>query len=176
MESVAIPRPRPSSSTWEWRTRARALALQALCVVEAVGDAFIDDLERFLRDDENYADLGWPPDIESRTLAYARHLVRGAWAQRERCDALLHEASPGWTVRRMTGVDRNILRLGVFELRMETETPPAIVINEAVELAHRFGGQETAAFVNGVLDAVRRRLTDPTPEPPPADPPTAEPA
>ena len=140
------------------RSQARVLALQALCAYESCGDAFDADLELFLRDSVNFADLGWdgPPPLEILTLA--KDLARRAWGNRGRADELLSESVPGWSVQRMAPVDRNILRLGLHELLECPDTPPVVVINEAIELARGFGGEDSPKFVNGVLDGIRRKL------------------
>jgi transcription antitermination protein NusB len=90
--------------------------------------------------------------------AYVAWLVRGAIARRDEIDALIESISAHWRVARMALVDRNILRLAVFEMTEDAVLAPAIVINEAIEIARRFSGDEAAVFVNGVLDAVRRKL------------------
>ncbi len=143
------------------RSRARVLAMQALCVFDSVGESFADDLDAFLRDRANYADLGWKRPLNAKLLSFARTLALGAWRERERCDALLRENVAGWSLERMQPVDRNILRLGLYELLEHPQTPYQVVLNEAVELARNFGGSESAAFVNGVLDGIRRRLNMP---------------
>jgi N utilization substance protein B len=89
---------------------------------------------------------------------YAAWLVRGVTARREEIDGLIQGMSAHWRVVRMTPIDRNILRLAVFELMEGRFLAPAIVINEAIEIAKRFSGDEGAVFVNGVLDAVRKKL------------------
>ncbi len=91
-------------------------------------------------------------------VTFARQLARGAWEQRERADTLLRDTVPDWSVGRMQPVDRNILRIGLYELLECPETPFAVVINEAVELARQFGGADSPGFVNGVLDGLRKRL------------------
>ena len=140
------------------------LALQALCVFEAVGDAFADQLNDFLQDEEALTDLGidLPPSPE--LVKFARTLTLGTWGQRDALNEILATAAAHWSLTRMTPVDRNVLRLGLHELLEHPETPPRIVINEAIELARRFGDTDSPAFVNGVLDSVRRASEDnPTP-------------
>ncbi len=140
------------------RSQARALALQALCLFDSLGERFGSELDSFLRDPVNYHDLGWSQRPRAKTVTMARELADGAWRERERADKLLGEHVPEWSVGRMQPVDRNILRLGLYELLEHPERPHAVVINEAVELARHFGGNESAAFVNGVLDGVRKGL------------------
>ncbi len=144
------------------RTQARTLALQALCLYDALGDSFDEQLDSFLHDTVNYADLGLRPSLASTVLPLARELARETWRFRARTDACLKEQVPDWAVSRMPPVDRNILRLGLYELLEQPQTPPPVVINEAVELARRFGGTDSPAFVNGVLDGLRRRLSPQT--------------
>ena len=84
-------------------------------------------------------------------------LVKGATEKAPEIDAQLSKHSAHWRLERMSIVDRNILRLAVYEM-MATATPAAVVIDEALELARRFSGDESVAFINGVLDAVRKEL------------------
>jgi N utilization substance protein B len=126
------------------RTTAREAALQMLYAVEASGD----DVERGIT--EFWREL--PGDAEGRP--YADELVRGISAVRERVDGLIRAASEHWRLERMTRVDRNVLRIGAWELAHRAEIPRAVILDEAVELAKRFGNEESGAFVNGVLDRI----------------------
>jgi N utilization substance protein B len=94
-------------------------------------------------------------DLHPGALAFAKELVCGTLAEREAIDRCIAAHANHWRVERMAAVDRNLLRLAVHEL-FRTDTPPQVVINEAVELARDFGGERSPAFVNGVLDAVAR--------------------
>lgn len=133
--------------------QARALALQALCQFDAQGDDFDAALDAFVRDGAADDDApGAPPDPDAAELA--ARMARGAWAGRFVYDAHLARCAQRWSVERMALIDRNVLRLGVYELLECPETPPPVVINEAVELARTFGDADSPAFVNGVLDAV----------------------
>lgn len=89
---------------------------------------------------------------------FARRLAFGTLAHREEIDELISSHADNWRLPRMAVVDRNILRMGVYEFLYEPETPKKVVINEAIEIAKRYGSTESAQFVNGVLDAVRRSL------------------
>ncbi len=140
------------------RSQARVLALQALCLFDALGDGFAAQLDGFLADTVNQADLGWKRPPAPKLLTFAKQLTLEAWRHRGRADELLRTHVSGWSVERMQPVDRSILRLGLYELLECPDTPPAVAINEAVELARRFGGQESPGFVNGVLDGLRREL------------------
>jgi N utilization substance protein B len=85
---------------------------------------------------------------------YAEVLVRGVEREREAVDEAVQRASKHWRLSRMAVVDRNLLRLGAFELLYRTDVPRRVVLNEAIELAKRYGARDARAFVNGVLDRV----------------------
>lgn len=145
--------------TYHYRSQARKLALQALCAYEAVGDDFRDQLGRFLSDDEILADVGIdaPPDAE--VVQFAHRLTQGAWSQRGDLDRRIEANAAHWSLTRMTPVDRNVLRLGLYELlHPVADSPPAAIISEALELARVFGDTDSPAFVNGILDAGRRQI------------------
>ena len=89
------------------------------------------------------------------TRASAERLARGAQAAVETIDGAITAASTNWRFERIAAIDRNILRIGAYELMKEPETPASVIIDEAVELAKRFGEADSPSFVNGVLDAVR---------------------
>jgi N utilization substance protein B len=91
-------------------------------------------------------------EIEASAQAFARELVAAAVERSPEIDELITSASKNWRIERMSRVDRNILRLGACELLAFRDVPVKVVINEAVELAKRFGTAESSAFVNGVLD------------------------
>ena len=90
--------------------------------------------------------------------AFANALVRGWYAERERIDGIIREVSQHWRIERMAKVDRNILRLATYELLALDDVPRRVTLNEAVELAKRFGSEGTAGFVNGVLDRIASDL------------------
>lgn len=102
-------------------------------------------------------------ELPEGARAFAKELVVGVAARVEELDRQLAEHAKNWRVGRMAAVDRNILRLGVYEL-LYTDTPPPVIIDEAVELARRFGGDASGAFVNGVLDGVARGCEQDPPE------------
>jgi transcription antitermination protein NusB len=89
------------------------------------------------------------------TQARAESLVRGAQGIVGTLDEAITRASTNWRFERIAAVDRNILRIGAYELMKEPETPASVIIDEAVEMAKRFGEAESPSFVNGVLDAIR---------------------
>lgn len=126
------------------RSTAREAALQMLYAVDSTGNA----VERVIA--EFWAEA--PGDPEGR--AYADELVRGVMRDLERTDALIEAASENWRLPRMSRVDRNVLRIGAWELMTRNDVPRAVILDEAVETAKRFGNEESGAFVNGVLDRV----------------------
>jgi N utilization substance protein B len=89
---------------------------------------------------------------------FTAQLVAGTLLNQGEIDPLLERHAAHWKIARMSFVDRSLLRMAVYELKHLTETPPAVVINEAVELGKQFGTAETPAFVNGVLDALQKEL------------------
>jgi N utilization substance protein B len=105
----------------------------------------------------------WPARDAEGTVAeehreFANRLVRGTIARVGELDELLAKRAQNWRVERMAVLDRLILRLATFELIDEPDTPAKVVINEAIELARTYSGDEAVGFVNGILDAVRKDL------------------
>ncbi len=97
-----------------------------------------------------FALIATPP----RDAAYYEATLRGVWAHREEIDGLIRRAAENWRLERMTLVDRNILRLGAYEIRHSGDIPFAVAINEAVDLGKRFGSEDSGSFINGVLDKI----------------------
>jgi N utilization substance protein B len=94
-------------------------------------------------------------DTETEVREYATRLIHGVWENRSDLDHLIRANSKRWNVDRMALVDRNILRIGTFELiHLGQEIPPSVVIDEAIEIGKRFGGEESSSFINGVLDNI----------------------
>jgi N utilization substance protein B len=92
--------------------------------------------------------------------SFMEALVRGSMQKKAEIDERISKYSERWRIQRMPAVDRNILRLAIFEI-MQSETPAAVVIDEALELARKFSGEESVPFINGVLDSVRKELESP---------------
>ncbi len=139
------------------RRRAREFALQALfqsdlgrkdarASLHALWEELLDDPEGSLG--------GRGPDSEE--IEFATDLVSGVERNLDTLDETIERASTNWRVVRMAAVDRNLLRMGVYELMHREDVPPSVAINEAVELAKRYGTQESKGFVNGILDRVAR--------------------
>lgn len=138
---------------WEGRRRAREGALQMLYQVEVGGLALREAAGSHGAIGGNDA---LALDDEARAFAVA--LAEGAWGARADLDLLIADAARNWRVERLTVVDRLVLRLAIHELRAHAATPPRVVIDEAIELARTYSGDEAARFVNGVLDGVFQRL------------------
>jgi N utilization substance protein B len=120
------------------------MALQALYEMDTVGHPPEETLSRLL--DQNA--------VSEEVAVFARELVAGVLENRERIDAVIARAAPAYPVEQLAVVDRNILRLAIHEVLMNNETPVRAAINEAVELAKKFGSDSSARFVNGVLGSV----------------------
>jgi len=99
--------------------------------------------------------------VAAASRSHALALVRGICRHQEEIDGLLRDRSRHWRMERMPVVDRNILRLAVYEMRCGGEVPGPVAINEALEIARRFGSEESVAFINGILDAVRQEASLP---------------
>lgn len=95
-------------------------------------------------------------DADSRT--FAEHLVRGVHARSTELDGVIAGSSENWRVDRMAVVDRNVLRVAVYEMLLDPETPPLVIIDEAIEVGKRFGSEKSGSFINGILDGIRRRI------------------
>lgn len=134
------------------RHRSRQRALQVLFSLDQSTKNVDDSISAF------YETLASEEDEISRTPpdAFMEALVRGTAAKTADIDRRIVAKSENWRLERMPAVDRNILRLAVYEMT-ETDTPAPVVIDEALELARQFSTDESASFVNGVLDAIRRQ-------------------
>lgn len=130
------------------RTKTRARALQILYAWEMQGAPKVVDVASGL-----VRIAGRVP----QALDEAERMAQGVIEQCGSLDEHASRAADNWRIERLAAIDRNILRIGVYELTTEA-APPKVVINEAVQLAHRFGGLKSPAFVNGVLDRVARSL------------------
>ena len=147
-----MPR-QPDESKWASRRRAREAALHMLYQME-VGQLAAGEAARML------GLVGSPEvgEIDDEARRYAVALAGGAWDDRGGLDERITDAARNWRVERMAVLDRLVLRLATHELLAHPETPPRVVIDEAIDLARTYSGEEAAKFVNGVLDGVFRRL------------------
>jgi N utilization substance protein B len=181
-ESEAVTlEPIPEKRRGPGRHSAREVALQVLYAIDLGTDArfFDPDPEPDIEVAEDRSAVDSPGEGRAGSLAtrtegvfdriaenfavpasaaeFARELVEAVVERSDLLDELLGAHAKNWRVARMAAVDRNVLRMAAYELR-DTETPVAVVIDEAVDLARRFGSDTSPAFVNGVLDAVAREV------------------
>jgi N utilization substance protein B len=134
------------------RTRAREAALQMMYQMEIGRASAHEAIVTY-----------WPThDAEDSVTEpmrqFANDLVRGTMARLPEIDAIITAHAQNWRIERMVVIDRIVLRLAVYELLAERETPARVVINEGIELARTYSGDESVPFVNGVLDSVRKEL------------------
>jgi len=130
------------------RHRGRERAVQILYEWGLTGRALDVVIETFWRAREE------PEEIR----AFTERLARGTADRAEHIDTLIDHQAVNWRLERLSNVDRAILRLGVYELMDEPDTPPAVAIDEAIELGKRFSGPGSGKFINGILDGIRKRL------------------
>ncbi|MBC9784899.1 transcription antitermination factor NusB [Heliobacterium chlorum] len=98
--------------------------------------------------------------VDEQTAEFARRLVEGAMANREAIDEIVRRLAKEWNLERMANVDRNLLRIAIFEMLYQEDVPLNVAINEAIELAKHFSGEESAKFVNGILGQLARELRE----------------
>lgn len=132
------------------RTRAREKAVQSLYRIDISGTTGTENLGPEIEE--------MRPGTEARR--YYENLVRGVIDTEPELDAIIERHSEHWAMSRMTVVDRNVLRIALFELLYCLDTPVNVVIDEAVELAKKFGSEQSGAFINGILDHVVKRTDE----------------
>ncbi len=130
------------------RTRARELAMQALYQLDVQGADVFEFLGEFFTE----------ADADEFVRKQAGDWTRGTWENLAQCDKLIIASTIKWQFARLSPVDKSILRLAVYQLKCCVDIPPKVVINEAIELAKKFSTDKSPGFVNGVLDAVLKRL------------------
>lgn len=135
------------------RHKARELALQMLFQWDVGRHPPLEVISTFLA----------PRKLDPETVEFARALFEGAVNHVDAIDSLARTHSAHWRLERMAAVDRNVIRLALYELCHVPENPPAVVINEALELARRFSTADSVEFVNGVLEGVRKALPSHSP-------------
>lgn len=130
------------------RTQSREFALQILYEMDITRDTYNESLSNFWQThNEEY--------IEENIKNFTSELVKGVYDNLEVIDNKIAKYATNWQLKRMAVVDRNILRMGCFELVFRSDIPPKVSINEAVELAKKYSGLEAGKFVNGILDKIK---------------------
>ena len=130
------------------RTRARELTIQALYQFDVQGPDVLEPLKQFFIE----------ADTNNAVRSLASEWMKGTSENLEKCDELITASTIKWQFTRLSPVDRSILRLSVYQLKFCPDIPPKVVINEAIELAKKFSTDKSPGFVNGVLDAVLKKL------------------
>jgi N utilization substance protein B len=132
------------------RRKARELAMQALFCMDMRNDLSVEMLALFCG---NF-------NPSPKTQPFFLKLVNGVLETRSELDALIKRFSKNWEIRRMSCVDRNVMRIAVFELVYCDDIPPKVSINEAVDIGKKFGTEESGAFINGIMDSIRGDLEE----------------
>ena len=158
------------------RRRAREMAMQMLYQHEVGGAPLSQifssfDLESYRAETEAVTESGEPRAVAGRerltrvekSFEYAQRLVTGTVENCDSIDGLIREYAENWRLERMPTIDRNILRLAIYEMQHEASVPKVVILDEAIELAKKFGSESSGRFVNGLLDGVlqSRRLAVP---------------
>ena len=135
------------------RHLARAIAMQSLYQWDFLKTSGHEPgmEEIFKRNKGEFA-----PEFDDK--GFIKELVEGVVKNQKEIDALIKKHAPEWPIEQITTVDRNVLRLGIFELKLSPNIPSKVAINEAIELAKTFGGESSGKFVNGVLGAIYREM------------------
>jgi len=126
------------------RRKARTLALQALYEIDTSGHKADDVTERLLAEEE----------LAEENKAFVREMISGVIENKEKLDQSIREHAPAWPIEQLPVIDRNVLRLAIFEILIDNKVPVKVAINEAVELAKTFGADRSSKFVNGVLGSI----------------------
>ena len=130
------------------RRKSRELAMQALFYMDTNGDISLENLDLYCSNFQPTKDV----------RPFFLKLVRGVISSRSRIDAIIERFSSNWKMHRMSGVDRNMMRLAVYETLFCDDIPVKVSINEAIDIGKKFGSQESGAFINGILDSIRIAL------------------
>jgi transcription antitermination protein NusB len=126
------------------RSTARRLAMQALFQSELSGDPIDVSLSNLIDDEK---------DLTDDSHKFAQHLAVSVMEKRPELDEMITKVSKNWSIDRLNNVDKAILRMAMYELKYEKNTPKAVVINEALELSKRYSDEESTSFINGILGA-----------------------
>ena len=132
------------------RTLARELAMQALYQLDVQGQQVMDTLPLFFRQNTD----------DDMVFKLAQQWSMGTWEHIDVCNDLIETAAVKWQMARMSNVDRCILRLAAYQLKYCQDIPGKVVINEAIEMAKKYSAQQSPRFVNGVLDAILKKLAE----------------
>ena len=130
------------------RTVARESALKILYAIDITKNDVKDCTDDYWHNE---------PCSENDIIKFADYLVKGVCANKEKIDGVITKYATNWHINRMAAVDRNIIRMASFELLFADEIPPKVSINEAIEIAKKFGDKDSGKFVNGILDKINKK-------------------
>lgn len=128
------------------RREARELALQMLYALDANPTVGLREMLQTFREDQT--------QVSARVREFAEGLVQGVQGQRDNIDTVIRARSKNWALARMPRVDLNVMRMATYELMFRPDIPKKVTINEAIEIARKFGDKDSPAFVNGILDEI----------------------
>jgi N utilization substance protein B len=132
------------------RRKSREIALQMLYQMEMTGQSPPEVIELYYElesGDENRS-----PETAAPVRIFAEELVRGVYGHRDELDRMIVAASENWRIERMSIIDRNVLRIALYEMLHHQDIPPKVSLNEAIDLGKTFGSPDSGAFINGILD------------------------
>jgi len=135
------------------RTKARENALKILYAVDITGEEPGKCIDAYWKDNE---------EKDQEVKAFANSLVLGTSNKKREIDKVISECATNWQLKRMAVIDRNILRFATYELLFADDIPPKVTINEAIDIAKRYGDSESGKFVNGVLDKINKDIAKKT--------------
>lgn len=129
------------------RTLSREIALKVLYALDITGDSVMDIAQKYWENAE---------PVEESVKEFSDTIVDGVAGNRDDLDEIITKYADNWELKRMATIDRNVLRVAVYELLYMPETPPKVAINEAIELAKKYGDKDSGKFVNGILDKISK--------------------
>jgi N utilization substance protein B len=138
------------------RRKSREIALQMLYQMEMTGQLPHEVIELYYELESG--DDNKKPDAAALARPFAEELVKGVYSHRDKLDTMIVGASENWRLERMSIIDRNVLRIALYEMLYHLEIPPKVSLNEAIDLGKTFGSPDSGAFINGVLDHLLREI------------------
>ena len=137
------------------RTLAREIALKILYSIDITKEPLEDCLEKFWENESK---------VDEAVREFTNFLVSGVVAHREEVDKVISKYAENWEMERMATVDRNIMRIACFELMFTDDIPPKVAINEAIDIAKKYGDKDSGKFVNGILDKISKIVKSSVPD------------
>jgi len=135
------------------RTKSREIALQILYAWEITKESVEECRRKFWENNKS---------VEKSVVEFADFIIFGVEANQEKVDMIITRCATNWKLERMATIDRNVLRIASFELLFAPEIPPKVAINEAIEMAKKYGDKDSGKFVNGILDKIKKDEVDET--------------